>query len=172
MKASELFKKVLKDDLKKMPYGAQTIIAEKNGINYKQLNAFLNKDDGPLSESNREKIANYLGYEYADYLKRGMEETNTLREEQTMYQNSGLAEAIEDLKAIYTSGDTMLITAIRSNLTEFRRAAEDRAKYASAIKRLEKKVTALEKKTEDPPEKKRNQSPALNAGCIKEASQK
>ncbi len=70
MKASELFREYLKYHLERMPRGAQSRLADDLNIGRKHMNDFLGKRK-PLSETKREEIANYLGYEYEIFLAKG-----------------------------------------------------------------------------------------------------
>jgi len=126
------------------------------------------------------KIANAFGIKYVDLFKIGKElsekktsqsQPNMIQEIQTSYQSQtpGLEAAIKDLTMIYNSGDPLLITAITNNLTEFRRAAEDRKKHAddqkifnAIVKRMEKKINDMDKKIEKDSKKKQPENSGLS----------
>jgi transcriptional regulator with XRE-family HTH domain len=144
MKTSEIFRIKLKKDLKKKGKGAQSKLAKKIGLGVKHLNDFLGQR-APLSEEKREVIAQELGFTYIEYLQEAIFDkiqTNNYK------QNSDppeLAAAIDDLRAIYESKDSMLIGAIKSNLVEFRRAAEDRKNHQSDMDQMKKEMAAIKK---------------------------
>ena len=144
MKTSEIFRIKLKADLKKKGKGAQSKLAKKTGVGIKHLNDFLG-GRAPLSEKKRELIAEELGYSYINYLK----ETTSTQKTEKKIDPPELAQAIDDLRAIYESKDPMLIGAIKSNLVEFRRAADDRKAHDLKMKKMQQEIETLKEQMKE-----------------------
>ncbi|MCP4746488.1 MAG: helix-turn-helix transcriptional regulator [Desulfobacteraceae bacterium] len=66
-KIAEIFRSTLVDFIKKRPKGIQKKIAQATNISPKYLSDFVNGHK-VLSEDYREKIANFFGYQYEDFL--------------------------------------------------------------------------------------------------------
>lgn len=70
MESADLFRESLRAILRSKPRGNQGGLAEAVNVGRKHLNDFLGGRK-PLSESKREEIAKYLGYNYEDFLRIG-----------------------------------------------------------------------------------------------------
>lgn len=70
MELTDIFKKTLRLFLDGKPRGTQSEMADSIGINRSNLNGYI-KDKEPMSESRRIKIAEYLGFEYTEFINLG-----------------------------------------------------------------------------------------------------